>query len=453
MAPDRQSVLVIDDEPSLRHMLRLVLEREGYRVEEADGGEGALAKIAAGAFDVALCDIRMPGLDGLGFLRHLKERGLGLTVIMMSAYGSVDTAIECMKHGAYDYIAKPFKPDEVVLTLRKAEERIGLRRENVRLREQLAQQGNGRGGKIICQNAEMKALLASVQAVAPSGSSVLILGETGTGKELIARALHDQSPRSKGPFVPLNCGAMAAGVIESELFGHVRGAFTGADRENKGLFLAADGGTLFLDEIGELPLELQPKLLRVLQEGEVRRIGEAKARQVNVRVVAATARDLKSEVAAGRFRDDLYYRLAVVDLHLPPLRERSDDIPLLARHFVDRIARRDGRQPPQLDSEALAALQDYPWPGNVRELENFMEKVMIFCRGPRIDLAALPWEVRRSPREPQDAFSLKQAVERMEREYLRKALAATGGNRTQAARLLEISLRALQYKLKEYDLE
>ncbi|MDP3400978.1 MAG: sigma-54 dependent transcriptional regulator, partial [Brevundimonas sp.] len=250
MAPDRQSVLVIDDEPSLRHMLRLVLEREGYRVEEADGGEGALAKIAAGAFDVALCDIRMPGLDGLGFLRHLRDRGLGLTVIMMSAYGSVDTAIECMKHGAYDYIAKPFKPDEVVLTLRKAEERIGLRRENVRLREQLAQQGNGRGGKIICQNAEMKALLASVQAVAPSGSSVLILGETGTGKELIARALHDQSPRSKGPFVPLNCGAMAAGVIESELFGHVRGAFTGADRENKGLFLAADGGTLFLDEIG-----------------------------------------------------------------------------------------------------------------------------------------------------------------------------------------------------------
>jgi len=453
MAPDRQSVLVIDDEPSVRHMLRLVLEREGYRVEEADGGEGALTKIADGAFDVALCDIRMPGLDGLGFLRHLRDRGLGLTVIMMSAYGSVDTAIECMKHGAYDYIAKPFKPDEVVLTLRKAEERIGLKKENVRLREELAQQGKKRDGRIICQNAAMKTLLAGVQTVASSNSSVLILGETGTGKELIARALHDQSHRSKGPFVPLNCGAMAAGVIESELFGHVRGAFTGADRENKGLFLAADGGTLFLDEIGELPLDLQPKLLRVLQEGEVRRIGEAKARQVSVRVVAATAKDLKSEVAAGRFRDDLYYRLAVVDLHLPALRERSDDIPLLVRHFLDRIALRDGRKSPQLDSEALAALQDYAWPGNVRELENFMEKVMIFCRGPRIDLASLPWEVRRTPRESQDAFSLKQAVERMEREFLRKALAATGGNRTQAAKLLEISLRALQYKLKEYELE
>lgn len=453
MAPDRQSVLVIDDEPSVRHMLRLVLEREGYRVDEADGGEGALAKVADGGFDVALCDIRMPGLDGLGFLRHLKERGVGLTVIMMSAYGSIDTAIECMKYGAYDYIAKPFKPDEVVLTLRKAEERIGLKRENVRLREQLAQQGKGRAGRIICRNAAMKALLEGVQTVAASNSSVLILGETGTGKELIARALHEQSPRSKGPFVPLNCGAMAAGVIESELFGHVRGAFTGAERENKGLFLAADGGTLFLDEIGELPLELQPKLLRVLQEGEVRRIGESKARQVNVRVVAATARDLKSEVAAGRFRDDLYYRLAVVDLHLPALRERRDDIPLLVRHFVDRIAQREGRKPPQLEAEVLAAFESHPWPGNVRELENFMEKVMIFCRGPRIDLATLPWEVRRAPRESQDAFSLKQAVERMEREYLRKALAATGGNRTQAARLLEISLRALQYKLKEYELE
>lgn len=452
MGSERQSVLVIDDEASVRHMLRLVLEREGYKVEEADGGEGALARIAAGSFDVALCDIRMPGLDGLGFLRHLKERGQVLTVIMMSAYGSVDTAIECMKHGAYDYIAKPFKPDEVILTLRKAEERIGLRRENLRLRQELAEKGRP-SGRIICQNPAMKALLASVQAVAPSGSSVLILGETGTGKELIARALHEQSPRSSGPFIPLNCGAMAAGVIESELFGHVRGAFTGAERENKGLFLAADGGTLFLDEIGELPLELQPKLLRVLQEGEVRRIGESRPRQVNVRVVAATAKDLKSEVAAGRFRDDLYYRLAVVDLLLPPLRERSDDIPLLARHFVDRIALRDGRKPPQIEAGALAALQDYAWPGNVRELENFMEKVMIFCRGPKIDLASLPWEVRRSPRESQDAFSLKQAVERMEREYLRKALAATGGNRTQAARLLEISLRALQYKLKEYELE
>ncbi len=448
---ERQAVLVIDDEPSVRHMLRLVLEREGYRVGEADGGEGGLAALAADPYDVVLCDIRMPGLDGLGFLRHFRERGLPATVIMMSAYGSVDTAIECMKHGAYDYIAKPFKPDEVVLTLRKAEERIGLRRENVRLRQELAQKGGG-NSRIIGGSAGMARLLDQVRAVADSGSSVLILGETGTGKELIARALHQHSPRRQGPFIPLNCGAMAAGLIESELFGHARGAFTGADREHKGLFVAADGGTLFLDEIGELPLELQPKLLRVLQEGEVRRLGESRPRQVNVRVLAATARDLKAEMAAGRFRDDLYYRLAVIDLHLPPLRERREDIPLLAEHFVARIAFRDGRQVSKLTPDALAALQEYAWPGNVRELENFMEKVMIFCRGTRIDLASLPWEVRRNPREPQDAFSLKQAIERMEREYLRKALAATGGNRTQAARLLEISLRALQYKLKEYGL-
>lgn len=453
MKPDLQSVLIIDDESSLRHMLRMVLEREGYRVEEADSGETALTRLQERKFEVALCDIRMPNMDGLAFLAHLQQRGLALTVIMMSAYGSLDTAIECMKQGAYDYIAKPFKPDEIILTLKKAEERIRLRRENVQLKAQLADGDLTGNGKIVYRSNLMGQLLAMVRTVADSAFSVLILGETGTGKELVARALHAEAGRRGGPFVAINCSAIAPGLLESELFGHARGAFTGADRENKGLFAAADGGTMFLDEIGDLPLELQPKLLRVLQEGEVLRVGEAKPRKVDVRVVAATAKDLKSEVAAGRFRDDLYYRLAVVDLVIPPLRERSEDIPALVEHFVARIAARERRPVPQLAEDALAALVAYVWPGNVRELENFMEKVMIYCRGEHIALADLPWEVRRSKRDAQDGLSLKKAVDRLEREYIRKALIATGGNRTQAARILEISLRALQYKAKEYGLE
>ena len=453
MKPDLQSVLIIDDESSLRHMLRLVLEREGYRVEEADSGEAALARLQERKFEVALCDIRMPSMDGLGFLAQLQQRGLALTVIMMSAYGSFDTAIECMKQGAYDYIAKPFKPDEIILTLKKAEERIRLRRENIQLKAQLADGDLTGNGKIVYRSNLMGQLLAMVRTVADSASSVLILGETGTGKELVARSLHSDGGRKGGPFVAINCSAISPGLLESELFGHARGAFTGADREKKGLFASADGGTIFLDEIGDLPLELQPKLLRVLQEGEVLRVGEAKPRKVDVRVVAATAKNLKSELSAGRFRDDLYYRLAVVDLLIPPLRERSEDIPALVEHFVTRIAARERRPVPLLADDALGALVAYGWPGNVRELENFMEKVMIYCRGERIALADLPWEVRRSKRDAQEGLSLKKAVERLEREYIRKALVATGGNRTQAARALEISLRALQYKVKEFGLE
>lgn len=453
MKPDLQSVLIIDDESSMRHMLRLVLEREGYLVEEAESGDSALTRLKERKFDVALCDIRMPNMDGLSFLAQLQQRGLALTVIMMSAYGSLDTAVECMKQGAYDYIAKPFKPDEIILTLKKAEERLRLRRENLQLKAQLAEGGPTGNGTIVHRSKLMGQLLEMVRTVADSTSSVLILGETGTGKELVARALHSEGGRRSGPFVAVNCSAIAPGLLESELFGHARGAFTGADREKKGLFAAADGGTLFLDEIGDLPLELQPKLLRVLQEGEVLRVGEFKPRKVDVRVVAATAKDLKSELAAGRFRDDLYYRLAVVDLLIPPLRERSEDIPALAEHFVARIAARERRPVPLLADDALGALEDYLWPGNVRELENFMEKVMIYCRGERISLADLPWEVRRSKRDGQDGLSLKKAVERLEREYIRKALLATEGNRTQAARLLEISLRALQYKVKEFGLE
>ncbi|MDW7756842.1 MAG: sigma 54-interacting transcriptional regulator, partial [Desulfuromonadales bacterium] len=263
--------------------------------------------------------------------------------------------------------------------------------------------------------------------------------------------LHDEGSRRQGPFVAVNCGAISPTLMESELFGHGKGSFTGADRDKTGLFEAADGGTLFLDEIGELPLELQPKLLRVLQEGEVLRLGDTRPRRIDVRVLAATARDVRAEVEAKRFRDDLYYRLAVVEIHIPPLHERPDDIPLLADSFLRRHAAREGRPAPRLTPAALDLLQSHPWPGNVRELENFMEKTLIFCGGDAIDEADLPWEVRRRPRENDHDYSLKQAVARLEREYIRKALTATGGNRTQAAKMLEISLRGLLYKMKELD--
>jgi two-component system response regulator AtoC len=454
MMPELKKILVVDDESSMRHMLQLVLEKEGYQVTETAEGGVALELLREEPFDVVLCDIRMPGLDGLSFLQEAVRLQAAPTFIMMSAYGTIDTAIECMKRGAYDYVSKPFKPDEVVLALKKAEERFRLRQENLRLREELARTGapSGTAG-IIYRSTAMAQVMTLIERVADSASSVLVTGETGTGKELVARALHGNSGRKEEPFLAVNCSAISSSLMESELFGHVKGAFTGADREKKGLFAAADGGTLFLDEIGELPLELQPKLLRVLQEGEIRRVGETISRRINVRVVAATARDLREEVAAGRFRDDLFYRLAVVEIHIPPLRERPEDIPLLAEHFIRRIAAREGRPASELQVDALEVLRGYSWPGNVRELENFMEKTMIFCRGETIAMNSLPWEVRRRNRNDAESLSLKQASMRLECEYIRKALAATGGNRTQAAKLLEISLRNLMYKIREYGIE
>lgn len=451
MEPEQQKVLVVDDESGMRHMLRLVLEGAGYQVMEAACGSEALCLLQGGSFDIILSDIRMPELDGLGLLRQIRQLGIEGTVIMMSAYGSIDTAIECLKQGAYDYISKPFKPDEVILTLRKAEERIRLKQENLRLRQQLSLKNSKH--PIIYRSKVMEHLLDLVAQVAASNSPVLITGETGTGKELVARALHRQSERAGRPFVAVNCGAIAPTLVESELFGHARGAFTGAVQQKIGLYEEADGGTLFLDEIGELPLDLQPKLLRVLQEGEVRRVGETRPRKVDVRVLAATARNLREAVANNRFRDDLFFRLAVVELHVPALRERREDIPLLAKHFAADIATREGRPipviPPQID-EALAGRF---WSGNVRELANFIERAMIFCRGEVLDIGVLPGEMRRREREPERDYSLKGAALRLEKEYIRKALAETNGNRTKAAILLEISLRKLLYKIKEYQID
>lgn len=455
MTVKMRKILVVDDEPAMRHMLRLVLERENYDVTDAADATTGLALLTNDGYDIVLCDIRMPGMDGLGFLLEASRRNFSATLIMMSAYGSVDTAIECMKLGAYDYISKPFKPDEVVLTLRKAEERLRLRRENFRLREELArnrvlpQEKTG-----IWKSTAMMQVMERVKKVADSDSSVLISGETGTGKELIARTLHVAgNHRSAAPFVAINCSAISSGLMESELFGHVKGAFTGADREKQGLFAAAHGGTLFLDEIGELAMELQPKLLRVLQEGEIRPVGGTKAQKIDVRILTATARNLMEEVAQGRFRDDLYYRLAVIEIHIPPLRERHEDIPLLAVHFLRQIALREGRNLPVLTSSAMTALQKHLWPGNVRELENFMEKTMIFNRGEILSSEDLPWEGTEQRRKSDGDLSLKNAYRQLELDHLQRALRKTSGNRTQAAKLLEISLRALQYKLKELGLE
>ena len=453
MARTMRQVLVIDDEAAMRHMLRLVLERDGYQVSEAPHGRAGLEKLQQAAYDYILCDIRMPELDGPGFLREKERCQLGGTVIMMSAYGTIDTAVACMQQGAYDYVSKPFRPDEILLALRKAEERLQLSQENLRLRDDLRRSGRPQGiAAIVHRSAVMTELLDTVRRAAASPVPVLVTGETGTGKELVARALHAESPRAARPFLAINCGAIPAGLLESELFGHVRGAFTGADRARTGLFGAADGGTLLLDEIGDLPLELQPKLLRVLQEGEVRRIGDNQSRPVDVRVVAATAVDLPRAVAQGRFREDLFYRLAVVNIDVPPLRRRPEDIAPLVDSYLPRLSARHGRPAPEFAADALLRLEQHPWPGNVRELLNVLEKTLVLCREETITAADIILDEAPATAGAPSELSLKKAVAALERDHICRALAATGGNRTQAARLLEISLRNLLYKIKEHGL-
>lgn len=454
MNSNNRQVLVIDDEESMRHMLRMVLEREGYLVSEANSGRQALVRMEGNAFDLVLCDIRMPEMDGLMFLKEKIERKFSGTVVMMSAYGSIDTAVECMKLGAYDYISKPFRPDEILLTVRKAEERLVLREENVDLKTTLKRASRPQGvDAIVHRSAAMQTVIEILRKAAASSASVLITGETGTGKELAARALHNESERRDKPFLAVNCSAIAPGLLESELFGHAKGAFTGADRARAGLFGAADGGTLLLDEIGDMPLELQPKLLRVLQEGEVRRVGENTPRPVNVRILAATAVDLKEEVTRGRFREDLFYRLAVVTLELPPLRERPEDIAQLVTNYLPLLCARLKRPVPELEPAAMQKLEQHPWPGNVRELVNVLEKNLILNRDGILKAEDLVLaEMPQIATKPED-LSLKKAVEALEREYIARALEETGGNRTQAAKLLEISLRSLLYKIKDYALE
>ncbi len=399
-----------------------------------------------------LCDVRMPEMDGLTFLRQYRKGGGNALVIVMSAYGGEDAAIAAMKEGAYDYLPKPFRPDEVVLTLRKAEERERLREEVAGLRAQLSAGPAERG--LIAESSAMRQALALVARVAEYNTTVLITGESGTGKEVIARAIHRASPRANRAFVGINCAAIPENLLESELFGHVRGAFTGASADKTGLFEHANGGTILLDEIGELPFGLQAKLLRVLQEGEIRRVGDQKTRKVDARVLAATARDLEAEARAGRFREDLFYRINVVAIELPPLRERQDDIAPLARHFAARFSQRFGR-PLSLSDAALTWLKEQEWPGNVRELENAIERAAVLNEKPLLepqDLNAVPPRREAERGSGGEASTLGEIVERAERQAIVEALQATNGNRRAAAERLGVSLRTLFYKIERYGL-
>ena len=452
MIPKR--ILIVDDEESFRHMLSVILIKEGYEVDTSSNGEEGLQKASASPFDQILCDIRMPRMDGLVFLREIKKTGAETTVIMMSAYGTVDTAIEAMKLGAYDYISKPFKPDEIILTLRKSEEREQLRRENQLLRKEVGKEYSFEN--IVSKNEKMQKMFDVIKKVSQYKSTVLITGESGTGKELVARALHYNSDRSQSPFVAVNCGAIPENLLESELFGHAKGAFTDAIRTKKGLFEEADGGTLFLDEIGELPGQLQVKLLRVLQDGEIRRIGESKPIQIDVRIVAATVKDLSKEVNEGHFREDLFYRLNVLPIHIPPLRERKEDIPLLIQHFIGKYNQTMNKNVADVDHNALDTLMNYKWYGNVRELENTIERAIVLSEKNNIGLENLPIEIQNFKEEFQlevlseEEYSIKKASKSLEVNLIKKALRRTKGNHTHAARLLEISHRALLYKIKEY---
>ena len=450
-----RSILIADDEESMRHLLSVFLRDHGYEVRAVSNGEDALKELAARDFDLVLSDVRMPRMDGLTLLSEVQRLHPHVTVIVMSAYGSHDTAIEAMKAGAYDYVSKPFKPDEVLLVLQKAAEREKLLRENRRLRGELA--AGWRVDNLVGGSEAMADVLRQVRKVAPAKATVLLTGESGTGKELVARAIHDLGPRASFPFVAVNCGAIPAHLIESELFGHVKGAFTDASRDKKGLVAEADGGTLFLDEIGELPTQLQVKLLRFLQEEEVRRVGDVRSDTVDVRVIAATARDLSSAVAAGDFREDLFYRLNVVAIRLPALRERPGDVEDLARHFLARFSRlRAGTPLTGISAEAMDALKAWRWPGNVRELEHAIERAVVLAEGPNVLEEDLPETVRNRPAPaaaaelPEESLSLDRAKRALEERIIRAALVKTGGNRTRAAELLGISYRALLYKIKEY---
>ena len=432
-----------------------MLRKHGYEVETVASAEAALEKVGSFAPDFVLADVRMGGMSGIELTRALADRGVEAVVIVMSAYGSVELALEAMKAGAYDYVGKPFKQDEVLLALRKAEERESLRRENRALKDRVREASSF--AEMIGSSDAMRAVFRTIDKAAGYGTTILIQGESGTGKELVARALHQRGARKDKAFVAINCGAIPEALIESELFGHKRGAFTDASSDKPGLFEEAHGGTLFLDEIGELPIGTQVKLLRALQEGTLRRLGETRDREVDVRVVAATVRDLREEVEEGRFREDLFYRLNVLTIHVPPLRERREDLPLLIDAFVERANARLGTRVRGVDPAAHKLMLGYHWPGNVRELENVIERAMVLADTDMIRAEDLPERLR----DPDpirallstDELSIKKAMRFVEETLIRKALDKTGGNRTQASKLLEISHRALLYKLKDYGIK
>jgi two-component system response regulator PilR (NtrC family) len=450
-------ILVVDDERSMREFLEIFFRREGFEVSTAPDVRTAVACLENDDVDVVITDMQMPEGSGLDVLHAAREAAPDAVVIVITAFASTDSAIAAMKEGAYDYITKPFKVDEIRLVVEKALEKKLLARENRQLRTELRSKVKHRN--IIGSSEPMQRIFDLIAQVAGTKTNVLIAGESGTGKELVARAIHDQSDRGDQPFVALNCGAIPENLLESELFGHMKGSFTGAFQSKEGLFEAADHGTLFLDEIGELPLSLQVKLLRVIQEKTIRRVGGNSDRAIDVRLVSATNRKLEDEVAAGRFREDLYYRLNVIQISLPSLRERLDDIPLLVNHFIEKFSGELGKPIDGMDDEALEALTGYAFPGNVRELENIVERAVALARDRVIPFDSLPPTVTRSraqgdaPLIPPEGVKLESLVDEYERKLLGEALRESGGVKKRAARLLGISFRSFRYRLEKLGLE
>ncbi|MBX3128730.1 MAG: sigma-54-dependent Fis family transcriptional regulator [Polyangiaceae bacterium] len=442
------SVLVIDDEPNARTALAEILKEEGYTVETAADGFKGLSRFDEFGPDLVLTDLKMPGMDGVELLRKLRERGTATPVVLMTAFGAVETAVSAMREGADDYLTKPLNTDELVLVIDRCLDRMKLRREAQSLKAQLNERY--RFDNIVGTSAEMQEVFKSVAQVAPSRATVLLTGESGTGKELVAAAIHHRSTRREGPFVKLHCAALAETLLESELFGHERGAFTGADRRREGRFEQANGGTLFLDEIGEISPSTQVKLLRVLQEREFERVGGNQTLSVDVRVIAATNRDLRQLASEGRFREDLYYRLNVINVHLPALRKRPSDVPALAMHFLQRFAKENDKRVTRFTDAALAILVAHTWPGNVRELENVIERAVVLAEEEAVDAHHLPREIAQTdahdaaPRIPGATMS------DIERFAILRTLEAHGGSTSRAAETLGISVRKIQYKLHEY---
>jgi two-component system response regulator PilR (NtrC family) len=448
-------VLVVDDEQSMRDLLAIMLRQAGYEVSVADGGETAIEALKAESFDLVVTDLRMRKVDGMAVLKAAKEHSPRTVVLVVTAYASTETAVEAMKLGAYDYVTKPFKLDELKVTVANALERRRLQEENLALKRQLHRERGfenfvGRSPKIL-------EVFETIRKTADSGSTVMITGESGTGKELVAQALHWESGRRSKPFVSVNCGAVPEALMESELFGHMKGAFTGAVANTEGLFAAADGGTLFLDEITEIPHTVQVKLLRAIQERQIRRVGDTRDIKVDVRLIAASNRDLGRAVGDGVLREDLFYRLNVIPLHLPPLRERHEDIPLLVAHFIKKLSREVGRPVRGVTPEALAVLEQYHWPGNIRELENVVERAIVLGSTELLEPSALPANLHR-PRDPHDVplelpaegIDLEATLDRIEHRYMQLALERVGGVQTHAAELLRVSFRQFRYKLQKF---
>ena len=450
-------VLVVDDEQSMRELLGIMLKQVGYDVTLADGGEAAVGALKAEGFDLVITDLRMRKVDGLAVLRAAKEHSPRTVVLVVTAFASTETAVEAMKLGAYDYVTKPFKLDELRLTIANALERKRLQDENRELKRQLRREHGFDG--FIGKSARILEVFETIRKTADSGSTVMITGESGTGKELVARAVHLESARRTGPFVSVNCGAIPETLMESELFGHVKGAFTGAVANAEGLFAAADGGTLFLDEITEIPQTVQVKLLRATQEREIRRVGDTRDVKVDVRLIAASNRDLTKAVADGVLREDLYYRLNVIPIHMPPLRERIEDIPVLVAHFVARITKDGGKSMQAISPESLAILERYHWPGNIRELENIVERAIVLGNGELLSPESLPPHLR-TPRDeqslsveiPPTGMDLEDTLARIEHRYIQLALERSGWLQVRAAELLGLSFRQFRYKLQKHGL-